>query len=71
MGVDSLTVDAGALSQTPSADITMIRARRANECGKLREREIESNCSRSAGLTFTTTLGLPIGHCSKFARQFK
>jgi hypothetical protein len=50
----------------------MIRARRTNEWGKLRERTIESNCSRSAGLTFTATLGLPIGrHCTKFPRGIK
>jgi len=47
----------------------MIRARRTSECDKLRERTIESNCSRSAGVTFTTTLGLPIApRSSKFAR---
>jgi len=39
---------------------------------KLRERAIESNCSRSAELTFTTTLGLPIGqHDSRPAGQIK
>jgi len=46
---------------TPSADRSTIRARRTNECGKLRERTIESSCSRSAELTLTTVLGLPIG----------
>ncbi len=55
--------------ETPSADIAMIRARRTSEGGKLRERTIESNCSRSAGLTFTTTFVLPVArHCTKFAR---
>jgi hypothetical protein len=47
--------------ETPSADISTIRACRTNECGKLRERAIESNCSRYAELTLTTVLGLPIG----------
>jgi hypothetical protein len=47
--------------EIPSADISTIRARRTNECGKLRERAIESNCSRSAELTPTAVLGLPIG----------
>jgi hypothetical protein len=57
---------------TPSADIRTIRARRTSECGKLRERAIESNCSCSAELTFTTTLGLPIGqHCTRLAPQIK
>ena len=32
-----------------------------SECGKLRERAIEPNCSLSAALTVTTVLGLPIG----------
>jgi hypothetical protein len=39
--------------ETPFADISTIRARRTSECGKLRERAIESSCSRSAELTFT------------------
>jgi acyl CoA:acetate/3-ketoacid CoA transferase alpha subunit len=45
---------------TPSADISMIRARRTSECGKLRERAIAANCSPSAALTATTLLGLPM-----------
>jgi hypothetical protein len=45
---------------TPSADISTIRARRTSECGKLRERAIAPNCSPSAALTATTVLGLPM-----------
>jgi hypothetical protein len=53
---------------TLSADISTIRTRRIKECGKLRERATESSCSRSAALTLTTVLGLPIGqHHTKFA----
>src|SRR6516225_9103898 len=40
----------------PSADISTVPARHTNECGKLREQTIESNCSRSAELNSTTTL---------------
>jgi hypothetical protein len=58
--------------ETPCADSSTIRARRTNECGKLRERAIESNCSRSPELTFTTVLGRPIGrHASRFASAIK
>jgi len=57
---------------TPSAAISTIRARRPNQCGKLRERTIEASCSRSAELTLTTVLGLPIGqHHTKFAYRIE
>jgi hypothetical protein len=61
--VGTLTPERAAIVwlDTPSADINTIRARRASECGKLRERAIEPNCSLSAALTVTTVLGLPIG----------
>ena len=56
----------------PSPDSNTIRARRTNECGMLRERTIEPNCSRSATLNSSTTLGLPIGrHYIRFAPQVK
>jgi hypothetical protein len=53
---------------TPSADISTIRARRTSECGKLRERAIERSCSASAALTATTTFGLPMEHHDTAAR---
>jgi hypothetical protein len=53
---------------TPSADISTIRARRTSECGKLRERAIERSRSASAALTATTTFGLPMEHRDPAAR---
>jgi hypothetical protein len=61
--VGTLTPQATAIAwlDLPSADINTIRDRLTSECGRLRERAIERNCSASSALTATTELGLPMG----------
>src|ERR1700724_3528486 len=59
---------ATALLVSPSAKRKTICARRDSDAGKLCERAIDSNCARSAIVTFSSVAGLPtcIPEYSKF-----